>query len=228
MKKPIILFLIIFIFSGCGNTDEGQINVENNEDIIADQQELDSESESLDNIENTPEDYTIPMMTDEQKSYNDKYVMSLLTSGMIMNSWSKDDTSELLGKNSLMYAYEDIMGRDHMTELWDKYGADLPRKEIEGKLTELFPFSEEQIQESLAEIYDGEKEIYYYEGGRGGGPIESYVSNVTNNEDGSVSLDYSILTGWNDDKQAYNSIMNSVLTIIVTEDSYKYISVKIK
>lgn len=175
-----------------------------------------------------------PEMTDEQAQYNRDCVMPLLLSGLLTNSWSTQDYSALVGQNAKMiYAFDDITGSDEMKKLYQTYDGSFPSEVIESLLLERFAFTADQLREMMAEQYRADENIYYYEGGRGGGPVDCAVTGVRT-EGSQTLIDYCWLTGWagyeldGKEVELYSVQVTGVLTVTRNVDGgFRYQSVEV-
>jgi hypothetical protein len=126
-------------------------------------------------------------------------------------------------------AYEDIVGQDEMTRVWEEYGTSIPAGVIESVLLDRFSFTAEQLHEILSNYYSAETNTYFYEGGRGGGPREVAVVDIREEADGLVRLDYEFYigeSGLDNPSTSYQYKIPGVLTLTPKEDgSYRYRSV---
>ena len=158
--------------------------------------------EEADVTENSYDWFSTPEMTPEQQRYYDTYINPLVYNGLLFASWSSEDYANISTapsgasqSQSLMMAFEDLVGQEKMEKLWEIHGGDLPAETVESVLLERFPFTREQLHEILHACYRPQTNTYVYEGGRGGGPIEAAV--VYLEEEGAfLHLDYVLFTGY--------------------------------
>lgn len=176
-----------------------------------------------------PAFFTVPEMDKEQQAIYDESVKPLLLTGLLINSWSVEDFSaisfipETSSGSALIFAYEDIVGQEQMRALWDKYGTNLPASEIEPLLLARFPFTREQLHQILSNYYRPDLDIYEYESGRGGGPVEAAVTGIEAGENGTLMVDYAVYAGYSDEfttpeHDAYLIRTSGTLTLIPGED----------
>ncbi|MEM1483741.1 hypothetical protein V6615_02560 [Oscillospiraceae bacterium PP1C4] len=184
--------------------------------------------------------FTVPNMNDEQRKYNEQYLYPILVTGLLIRDWSTQDYSSISADPSgasngsyLILAFEDMVGKNEMQKLWERYNGKFPEQIVEDVLLSHFPFTVEQLHEILSYHYKADEKLYYYEGGRGGGPIDCAVTNVKSESDGSVKVEYAIFSGYYDEastaeKEAYLYKTPGTLTLQPTNtDRYLYWSVDV-
>ena len=181
--------------------------------------------------------FTVPEMSAVQQEYYDGYLRQLIYSSLLMRDWSDQDYSALAVDhagssfaNYLILAFEDIVGSDEMQKLFTEYNGDFPASVIEDVLLPRFPFTTSQLHEILAYHYRADTNTYYYEGGRGGGPIEAAITGVRTQGE-FVYLDYEVFNGYSglDEIPAtYLYKTPGVLTLRRNADgSYRYYAVDV-
>lgn len=183
--------------------------------------------------------FTVPVMDAEQQSYYDGYLSRIIYTSLLMRDWNSTDYSALavdpidLGSTGsfLIMAFEDITGKDEMQRLFREYDSYFPADLIEGALLEYFPFTADQLHEILSYHYRADTNTYYYDGGRGGGPIEGAVTGIRAAGD-FIYLDYEIFTGFSgmdEPPTTYLYKTPGVLTLRQKPDgSYLYYAVKVE
>ncbi|MEF9983366.1 MAG: DUF6070 family protein [Oscillospiraceae bacterium] len=147
--------------------------------------------------------FFLPDMDDEQQQFNQTYIRPILLSGLLMRDWHSDNYSAISlnsnGEydNALLYAFEDILGFNNKDApaILEQYNGKFPEKIIDDVLLSHFDFTAEQLHKILSPYYKADEKIYtYFEEGRGGGPIESAVTGVTRESNGTITVEYIYLT----------------------------------
>lgn len=123
----------------------------------------------------------------------ERYLLPLLHTGLLYRSFGPGQTEELAESPLLIYAFEDLSGPERMARYSADYGPDLPGELVEGLLTARFPVTPEELRETLLSgLYDPERRVYHYEGGRGGAPMEVELTDARR-EGEDLLLDYTLL-----------------------------------
>lgn len=177
--------------------------------------------------------FFVPEMTDDQNNYYENCVRPILFSSILFEDWSAEDFTSLMPDNNnrgynLLFAFEDTVGPEKMQELRAEHGENLPANQVDKVLLARFPFSREQLREILANAYDAESDVYKYGDGRGGGPIEAAVTDVSVLEDGKVRLTYEVFTVYIDTIEGKDGYSEKTVGTMVVEpyaESYRILSV---
>lgn len=189
--------------------------------------------------ENAPEQekggFPIPTMTEEQSKYNTQYVEPLRFSALLLRSWSPDDISQLEPNPEqsqtgafMMFAFEDIIGAEAMQAIWKDYpDGQIPETVVDEVLLAHFSFALDQLHQ-MNVFYKPEQKLYDYTGGRGGGPMETVVTDVTEREDGAILLEYTVLSDFPDETRALYRVPGIMTLVPNGESGYRYWSVEAK
>ena len=236
VRAVIILVAIAFLL-GCQSIEQNGTFIEYNGEDFYSNEELNVESDSTDQPKYEPvsdsEPFQLPEMTEEQQYFYNEYVRTMLFNSMLIFDWSQEnyrhdpDTppwASLAG--NLMFAFEDIIGQDAMSEIWETRGINIPAEIVEEVLLRYFPFTVEQIREMLYLIYDEENNVYVYSGGRGGGPRAGVVTNVERQGE-FVKLSYEIYTPSIGGSVVDTLWISGILTLKEIDDRFMYWSVSV-
>lgn len=180
--------------------------------------------------------FTVPAMTEKQQACYDVYIEPIFYSGLLMRNWSPGEAGELMDDpsgasngNCMMLAFEDIKGEE-MQALWKSYEGRFPAEMVEEVLLARFSFPAEQLREILSYHYRPDEGVYYYEGGRGGGPIEGAVTGF-HAEGDLLILNYvscSGFSGLDEEPMSYFYQMSGRLTLKKGADGgFRYWSVEV-
>ena len=159
---------------------------------------------------------------EEDQAYGQRYLEPVLAGRLLWCDFGPGEMEQLAG-TPMIYAFEDLTGGERMRGYWEKYQGAFPREVMEDCLTAYFQVTPEELRDSLlAQYYRPEEEVYFYEGGRGGGPVEVEVTASRRRGD-TLELDYSILTAGMDGGDMVPGLTGTVTILEEGEGAWKYL-----
>lgn len=158
---------------------------------------------------------------EDNLAYCRKYLEPVYAGSILRVSFGPGEM-EAAANAPLIYAFEDLTGGEKMREYWEQYGPSFPREVVEDCLTARFDVTPEQLRDLLADYYRPEEQVYYYEGGRGGGPQEVEVT-ASRREGGTLELDYNILNAAGMDDDEMIPTTTGTITLRVEGEEWKYL-----
>lgn len=156
---------------------------------------------------------------EDLENCRERYLEPLLHTGLLYRSFGPGETAELAQAPLLIYAFEDFTGPEQMRQ----YGPDIPGEAVEGLLTARFPVTPEELRETLlSDCYDPERQVYHYEGGRGGGPMEVELT-AARREGEELLLDYTLLALTSMDDSQLRPVCTGTLTVREAGEDWQYL-----
>ena len=237
MKKILTLILTLVLLAGivaCASKSETETFEPNVQEMTENPvPAVPGAQEDSANLTDNSTPFQLPEMTVEQQHFYDDYVHRLLFSELLTRSWSLENYSNLYIKSGswpatfLIFAFEDIIGREAMLTIWQEHGTYIPAEIVERVLLRYFPFTVEQLREvTLYSIYDEASNSYIYGGGRGGAPRAGVVTGIER-EGEFVKLSYNLYGPGIGSHGIDTMWFSGILTLREVDDRFMYWSVEV-
>lgn len=227
MKGIAIVLCVALLLSGCTSAGEPSSS----------SQPQSSSQESSQSLQVQPEDLEspkkeLPSMTQEQETYSKTYLEPLCYSGFFWREYTGDpqqlgkqvdEQGNTIGGDLLFMLWEDLTPREERDAMYEEYpDGNYPQELVEQPLIDHFGFTSQQIRTQLSNVYDAQTGTYFYQGGRGGGPVFPIVTGSSMEGD-LLTLTYEVYSlGGGLDYDEYLCNVQGELTIRLDGDNFVY------